>query len=46
MNSDDELWAAVVQLVAELDPVPDGMVERVQHRIAGELARDEERRAA
>jgi hypothetical protein len=42
----DELRAAVVRLVTELDPVPDGLVERVQRRIADERARRDDLRAA
>jgi hypothetical protein len=46
MNTYDELWAAVVRLVTELDPVPDGLAERVQRRIADERACEDEPRAA
>jgi hypothetical protein len=46
MNTYDELLAAVVQLVTELDPAPDGLVERVQRRIADERACEAEPRAA
>jgi hypothetical protein len=34
--NDDELWRALVRLVEEVDPVSDGLVERVQRHVAVE----------
>lgn len=39
MTDDDALWAELVRLVTELDPVPRGLVERVRRRVVAELPR-------
>jgi hypothetical protein len=46
MITEDVLWSEVVRLVTRIDPVPDGLVERVQRRVSAEMTRATGRKAA
>jgi hypothetical protein len=46
MRLDGEPLCAVVRLVDELDPVPAGLIERVQRRVAAEVAPPQDERQA